>query len=292
MTQSAIGKDLPMRTPTTGMLAVPGASLYYEVRGSGPVLLLISTGNGDAAPFGPLADELADRYLVVSYDRRGFSRSPIDGPVDDGQRLAADADDARRLLNHVGGTPAHVFGTCSGAIVALALIELYPDLIRTLIAHEPPLVSVLPDSARWLKFHDDLYDTYRVSGLEVAREIFREYAGMDGETRPPPWAELPERQLEELLSRLRRNQVFWYEHELRTYPAFVPDIAALKSVSDRLILAGGSTSREHLSCRPTTVLTEQIGTEIMVFPGGHVGHVTHPIEYAGTLARALSASTG
>src|SRR5919109_886391 len=101
----------PKNAPRAGTLAVPGANLYYEVRGSGPVLLMIVGGNGDAGTFGQAADLLADRFTVVSYDRRGFDRSPMDGPVDDEKRLAADAEDAHRLLAHLTDQPGYVFGS-------------------------------------------------------------------------------------------------------------------------------------------------------------------------------------
>jgi len=281
-----------MQRPTSGTLSLPGASLYYEVRGSGPALLIIPTGNGDGAPFGPMADALAGRYTVITYDRRGFSRSPLTGPVDDGRRLETDANDAHSLLDRLTESPAHVFGGCSGAIIALDLLARYPDQIRTLIAHEPPLASVLPDAAQWLEFYADLYDTYRRSGVEAARKIFRARMGMTGQTRPPPGAELPPQQLAEMLARIRDNQVFWFEHELRTFPAVVPDIAALACLSDRLVLAGGSTSREHHPYRPNTVLADRLGADVVDFPGGHVGYVTHPIEFADTLARVLTAGGG
>ena len=98
----------------SALLQVPGAGLRYEVHGSGPVLLLIVGGNGDPGVFGPLANELADRYTVVSYVRRGFSGSPLDGPVAD-ERIATDSDDAHRLLAHLTSEPAHVFGSSSAA---------------------------------------------------------------------------------------------------------------------------------------------------------------------------------
>jgi acetyltransferase/esterase len=87
--------------PTANTLPVPGASLHYQIRGCGPVLLLISGGNGDAASFDLLAGSLGDRYTVVAYDRRGFSRSRLDGPVPL-RRIETDSDDAHRLLNRLG----------------------------------------------------------------------------------------------------------------------------------------------------------------------------------------------
>src|SRR6266446_3765212 len=113
-------------TPTkTDSLKVPGANLYYEVRGSGPVLLLVCGGIYDAAGYAGLAGELADRYTVVTYDRRGNSRSPLDGtPGASGTHsVEVHADDAYRVLKAVGVTdeePAYVFGNSSGAQIGLA----------------------------------------------------------------------------------------------------------------------------------------------------------------------------
>ncbi len=281
-----------MHTPRIGTLTLPGASLYYEVRGVGPALLLIPTGNGDAGPYAPLANALADRYTVITYDRRGYSRSPLDGSIDDKELVETDVYDAHRLLDHLTETPAHVMGGSSGAIVALALLERYPDQIRTLIAHEPPIATLLPDSAWWLEFYADLYDIYRSSGVEVAMKIFRTRMGMSGATRPPEEAQPPPRELAAMLSRIRRNQVLWFENEILNYPNYVPDIAVLKCVSGQLVLAGGSASREHFPYRPNTVLAEQLGIGIIDFAGGHVGYVTHPFEFADTLAGILSARDG
>ena len=89
----------------TDILEVPGAKLHYEVRGGGPVLLLVCGGIYDAQGYAELADPLADRYTVVSYDRRGNSRSPLTGPPVP-QRVEEHGDDAYRLLVAVGVTPS------------------------------------------------------------------------------------------------------------------------------------------------------------------------------------------
>jgi alpha/beta hydrolase fold len=86
---------------------VPGATLYVEVRGSGPVLLCISGGPTDAGTFTDLAERLADSYTVVSYDQRGHSRSALDGEPTD-IPVALHADDAAAILKTVGGQPAYV----------------------------------------------------------------------------------------------------------------------------------------------------------------------------------------
>jgi pimeloyl-ACP methyl ester carboxylesterase len=93
-------------------LAVPGAHLYYEVRGTGPVLLMLTGGHGDAHPMDALANHLADQYTVVTYDRRGLSRIMLDDPPTT-LRLETHSDDASRLLTALTTEPAFVFGTAS-----------------------------------------------------------------------------------------------------------------------------------------------------------------------------------
>ena len=55
-------------------LSAPGARLYYETHGSGPLMLMIAGASGSDDPFKRAADYLAARHTVVIYDRRGFSR--------------------------------------------------------------------------------------------------------------------------------------------------------------------------------------------------------------------------
>jgi pimeloyl-ACP methyl ester carboxylesterase len=129
-------------------LNVSGARLYYEVNGSGSLLILVPGAAGTGEVFRPLARHLTPHYQVVTYDRRGFSRSVLDGPQDYDHRLATDADDVLRLIEHLTDQPANVFGNSSGAIVALEVISHAPKLLKTVVAHEPPAVKLLPDAAK------------------------------------------------------------------------------------------------------------------------------------------------
>src|SRR5205809_3661020 len=100
----------------TRTLKVPGATLYVETRGSGPVLLCISGGPTDAGMFTDLAGRLADRYTVVAYDQRGHSRSPLDGEPQD-IPVSLHADDAAAVVGASGGEPAFVYGNSGGATI-------------------------------------------------------------------------------------------------------------------------------------------------------------------------------
>jgi pimeloyl-ACP methyl ester carboxylesterase len=142
------------------ILNVPGAQLSYEVTGSGPLLILIPGASGTEDSFRPLAHHLISPYQVVTYDRRGFSRSHLDGSADSAHRLATDADDVQRLIEHLTDQPAIVIGSSSGAIVALEVLTHSPERVQTLVANAPPAVFLLPDAASWLAFFDGVCETY------------------------------------------------------------------------------------------------------------------------------------
>ena len=157
-----------MRTDT---LTVPGATLYYEVRGTGPTLLLICGGVYDAAGYAGLAQRLADRYTVVTYDRRGNSRSPLTGPPAP-QQVEEHAEDARRILAAVGAESALVFGNSSGASIGLELVARHPELVRVLVAHEPPVFDLLDDRDRWAALMTEVEQAYARDGADVAGAVF------------------------------------------------------------------------------------------------------------------------
>ena len=118
-------------------LDVPGGRLYYEVRGSGPLLLVIDQPM-TSGPFGPLADLLAEDHTVVTYDPHGLGASTIQDPSLD-VTPEIEGDDLAHLVDAVGGERADAFGSSGGAIAALAFAARHPDKAGTVIAHEPPV---------------------------------------------------------------------------------------------------------------------------------------------------------
>ena len=96
-----------------------------------------------SAPFGPMADLLATDHTVVTYDPHGVGQSTVDDPSLD-VTPEVQADDLARLVDAVGGGPADVFATSGGAIAGLAFAVGHPEKVRTLIAHEPPVVEYFP----------------------------------------------------------------------------------------------------------------------------------------------------
>lgn len=271
-------------------VAVAGARLHTETRGSGPLLLCVVGGNGDPTVFGPLADLLSSRWTVVTYVRRGFVRSPVDGEVGE-DKLGADVEDAAALIERHGG-PAVVIGSSSGAIVALELLVRRPDLVRALVAHEPPLVSFLEDRDAIVARFDAVFATYRREGVVPAMAQFGEVTGV-GVRRPPPQEpEEPEQVPPEFVAMRERwpvNCAFWFEYEYGPYPVHELDLAALRRHADRLVLAVGRRSREEgqLASRPNLVLARELGLDPLEVPGGHLGYLEDPVGFAAAVEDAV-----
>ena len=264
------------------ILEVPGARLYYETRGRGPLMLMVPGANGEADIFKMLAQHLAAHYTVVTYDRRGFSRSKLDGPQDYDRRLETDADDVRRLIEHLSDGPATVFGGSSGAIVALEVLTHHPSVVRTLLPFEPPAVTVLPDGQKWVDFFFGIYDLYCQSGMEPALKKFREHAFAESDRQA--MARARERNNGEYVL---ANATYWFEHELRQYPAVDLDLGALEARADRIVPVAGRGSRGYPCYEVSVALGKRLGRDVIELPGGHTGFVTHPAEFARELLDTL-----
>ena len=268
-------------------LKVSGATLYYELRGSGPVLLCITGGPTDAGMFTDLAGRLADRYTVVSYDQRGHSRSTLDGDPDD-IAVAVHAADAAAILAAVGDEPACVYGNSGGGTIGLELVARHPERVRTLVAHEPPLFELLPDAARWRAGVEDISETYRTQGVFAAMGKF----GALVEEGGPKYSEEMQRRAptpedEEMMGRMAGNFDLFIAHEIREIVGYEPDVDELRSVSTRIVSAAGESSGEQGARRAAVALAERLGIAVTYLPGAHGGWGSDPQEFAERLQAAL-----
>jgi pimeloyl-ACP methyl ester carboxylesterase len=279
-----------MSEPQACTLPVPDAILHYDVRAGGtdhPVLLLAGAPMG-ASGFAALADQFADR-TVVTYDPRGSDRSqrtdgePPGSPPDD------HADDLRRLIEALDAGPVDVFGSSGGAVNALALVVQHPALVRTLLAHEPPAVQVLPDRETVLGLCSDIRQKYQRNGFGPALATFLAMVsykgpippGFPGQPGPDPAAfGLPagdDGARDHPLLGLHMTACVGYQH----------DLAALRASPARIVIGVGAQSSEQLPGRAARAMAERLGSEPVTFPGGHDGFVTNPGEFATVLRGVL-----
>jgi pimeloyl-ACP methyl ester carboxylesterase len=265
---------------------VPGAELYVESRGSGPVLLLVTGGPTDAGMFADLADRLADRYTVVSYDQRGHSRSPLDGEPDD--ILSAHAEDAAAILRATAEEPAYVYGNSGGGTIGLELVARHPKLVRTLVAHEPPLFELLPDAEEWRSKLSDISETYVTEGVFAAMGKFGAVVEEGGPKYSEEMAQAPTTpESQELAARMMGNFDLFIAHELPRIGGHVPDVDALRAAPTRIVSAAGETSREQAARRASIALAERLGSDVTYLPGAHGGWGSDPREFAERLDEVL-----
>lgn len=284
--------------PTTHTLEVPGATLTYDIRendeSTDPTLLLIGWPMG-AAGFVTLSGHFTDR-TVTSYDPRGSERSVRDdpsSPVDPDVH----ADDLHRLIAAVDAGPVDLFASSGGAVNALALVAKHPQQVRMLVAHEPPLASVLADREAALTAARAVHETYQESGWGAGMAHFIATtshqgpftAEIAGQTPPAPETfGLP---TEDDGSRtdpmLGQNMITCTHYE--------PDFQALREASTRVVMAAGTESSGQMASRGAHAVAERLGTEPVTFPshhggflGGEYGQTGDPDAFAATLRQVLT----
>ena len=263
---------------TSHTLDVRGARLHCEVRGSGPVVLLVGSPMG-AAPFAPLADALAVDHTVVTHDPRGISGSRLDDP-DEETTVEQRADDVAAVVDALRAESADMFGSSGGAVTGLALVTRHPGRVRTLVAHEPPLQVLLPDAAERRAEVDDIVATFRREGQAAAFAKFMAHIGMAADERPrvPPGQQMDQ---------ATADGARFLGHDIMATTRFVPDTAALAASTTRVVVGVGASSGGQLAHRTALALAERLGVEAIEFPGGHGGFTLQPQEFAEALRKVL-----
>jgi pimeloyl-ACP methyl ester carboxylesterase len=242
-------------------------------------LILVPGSNGGGDIFAQVVPSLATFFQVVTYDRRGFSRSKLTGTQDYSQRLHTDVEDLRRLVEHLGDKTFSVFGTDSGAIVGLNLLTRYGDHLLKVVVHEPPLLSLLPDTSKWQALFEEVFETYQKEGVPKAMHLYASSIRSADHRLLMPFIR------EQTGERGWPNATYWMEHELRQYSSFAPDLSALSAYSrtGQLILTSGHDSQDQFTNQPNKVLAQNFGLNMVEMPGGHLGYLTYPVEFANEL---------
>ena len=282
-----------MTEPKTQTLELPGATLTYDVReaeseSTAPVLLMIGSPM-DASGFTTLAGHFPDR-TVVTYDPRGVGRSPrADGVT--GATPDEHAEDLQRLISELDVGPVDIFASSGGAVNALALVTGHPQGVRTLVAHEPPLATVLPDREEALAVTEDIHETYKRDGLGPAMAKFIAFTSVRGPTPP----EFPNHAPNPADVGLPTEDDGSRDHPLlgphMVYVSrYQPDFDSLRAASTRIVVAGGAESEGTFPSRAALAVAERLGTEAVIFPSHHggFGQQGDPNAFAATLRRVLT----
>jgi pimeloyl-ACP methyl ester carboxylesterase len=263
-------------------LRVAGATLFYRVAGSGPTLLILPGGHADADTVKTLCDQLIDNYRVVTYDRRGLSRSAIDGPVES-LSLETHSEDAYRLLAALTNEPAFVFGSSISALVGLDLVARHPEQVRILVAHEPPAWELLSGAERddAIRVQEGAENTFREKGAEAAFKKFVQLAAVDYNDREPDAVLTPP------TPQTEANLSFFFNYDSPAVCRYRLDLAALKAAPTRIVPAGGRSAPGSAPYRAAASLAIKLGEPLVEFPGGHTGWLLRPKGFAAKLREVL-----
>src|SRR3954471_10851886 len=263
-----------MTEPVTHTLEVPGAVLRYDVRQSqpagGPVLVMVGSPMG-AAGFETLATYFSDR-TIVTYDPRGVERSERNQP-DREVTPEVHAADVRSVIEAVGGSPVDLFASSGGAVNALSLVAAHPELVRALVAHEPPVASVLPDAANALAACWAVHETYQRQGGGYGMAHFIALISLRGPV-PADFASQPAPDPAMFGMPTQddgRRDDLMLGSNIVTVTHYKPDVDRLRAASTRIVLAVGSGSGGELAHRGGEAVAELLGTSPVAFPGDHGG---------------------
>jgi pimeloyl-ACP methyl ester carboxylesterase len=272
-----------MNTARDDTLRVPGANLYYRVRGRGPLLLFLAGGDGDADTADALCDQLHDRYTVVTYDRRGLSRSSIDACVA-APTLTTHSDDVHHLLAALTSEPASALGSSIGAVIGLNLVARHPEQVHTLVAHEPPVWQLLPDRDREAAVRDqeDVEHTFERDGAAAAMVQFARFAGVDLQDREPGVTVAPP-----ATPRRVANLTFLFNYDLPAVRLHQLDLAALRGTPARVVPAAGRSFPDSPPHKCAEALAARLDTALEEFPGGHTGWLLRPKAFAAKLREII-----
>ena len=273
-----------MTEPRTLNLELPGARLRYDVRvaenqSTEPVLVMIGYPMA-ASGFTSLAEHFGDR-TVVTYDPAGVDRSESD-------TLAGDstpddrAEDLHRLIAALGAGPVDVFASSGGAVNALALVAKHPEQVRTLVAHEPPAATLLPDREQALPAIVDIHETYVRDGFGPGMAKFMALTTFNGPI-PAGFADQPVDPAafglptEDDGARddpmLGRNIIATTHYEY--------DFDALRAAPTRIVIGAGAESEGEMPHRAALAVAERLGMEPVIFPSHHGGFLGGEFGWAG-----------
>jgi pimeloyl-ACP methyl ester carboxylesterase len=271
---------------TTHRLETDEAGIAYDVHGplptagGRPPLFMIGQPM-DASGFGALASHFPDR-TVVTYDPRGLGRSTRkDGRVDNAPTVQA--GDVHAVIGALGAGPVEMFASSGGAVTGLALVAACPHDVTTLVAHEPPLIPVLPDAEAAERARAAVRDAYEAKGSHAGMAAFIAMTSWRGEftddyfAQPEPDPAMFGMPADDDGSRddPLLSDRSWAVSSYR------PDAGALAAAPTRVVIAVGEESLGTFTGRTSLATAELLGQRATVFPSHHGGFLGGESGYAG-----------
>jgi len=287
---------------TTYVLETAAAGIAYDVRGPLPTAdglapLMMIGQPMDATGFRALAAQFPDR-TVVTYDPRGLGRSTRKDDRTD-HTPSTQAEDVHQIIAALDAGPVDLFASSGGAVTALALVAAHPGDVTTLVAHEPPLIPVLPDAAAAERARAEVRDAYEAKGFGAGMAAFIMMTSWQGEFTEDYFAQpaadpamfgMPAEDDGSRDDPLLSDRSW-------AVSSYHPDLAALAAAPTRVVIAVGEETGNTMTARTAHAAAALLGQQVTVFPSHHGGFMDGEFGYAGqpeafarTLREVLSAA--
>lgn len=248
-------------------------SLYYEIRGEGEALILIHGLIVDAGLYERAAQILSQKYKVITFDRRGNSRSRLKGSPVPAYSMDAQAQDIKDLMDATGTEKAYIAGASAGAVIGHYFLQKYPERVKHLIMYEPSMLGLMinkdPETAEW---YATLNGFVQKGKLSNALLRFAESIGEADDRSPVKSQEVVIRELD--------NVEFAFKNELQGAARYIPDLDSFMKYKDRITIAAGERSRGNRYEKQAIFLSGLMGKKPVYYPGGHNLPFELPAEYA------------
>jgi pimeloyl-ACP methyl ester carboxylesterase len=280
-----------MNSATSRTLDRPGATVAYDVleRSTSESRPLMLIGQPmDARGFDDLVPYITDR-TIITYDPRGAGRSVKADPT-----LATGPDEHADDLHAVilaaaNGGPVDMFASSGGAINSLALVAKYPNDVHTLVAHEPPLASALPDAEFATASIAAIHDTYERSGHGAGMAHFITVTSHRGPMTAEAVAQpAPDPQMFGMSAEDDGNRTDpLLGPSIMAITSYQPDWDAVRASPTRIVLGAGDSTEGQMAHRGAEAVGGQLGSDPRHFPGGHAGFMNsdwEPSDVAGFAA--------
>lgn len=242
-----------------------GSRIYVRIQGDGSPLLGMGGIGSGAFTSAKIAELVAARHRLISFDRRGTFRSTGDQHQD--FDIAQQCNDVLCVLKACGVASITVLSTCAATSIALELLARHPEAVKAMVVHDPMSVTGLPDAgAVAAKFMEYYRINLEVSAADAMGTFLADF-------------ELPYPGNFRQTMKREGRAVF---QELMPCVTYRPDIEALRPYRDRLAMATGRQCLERgfSFSRAALALSEQIGCRFSVLPGNHTGYFQEPATFA------------
>jgi len=280
-------------------LETNGAIIRYEQMGQGPLLIMIPGASGVNDSYMDTAEKLKSHFTVVLPDRRGYGYSELTQPMPasinqthDTFKLEKDTEDIQALAENLSDNPVYIMGTDTGAVVAMRLLEKFPELIVGAAVHEPLNATVFPNRTELEKEAQKISQAAEIEGIPAAMRIFEhtmkpsqlDMKVLVEDTIAPCAVCAPDT----MDSNSAESTKIWMQYELRQYMDYKVDLEQLRKTNHKIAWLKGSASKGSLAYQAADLFARDIGGKAAEVAGGHFGYVQEPEAFAKDLSSILN----